>query len=116
MPKGDVSGEDPVPKMFWIMVGGNSLSSPPDWNRFLSMAEERNKVRRDAENEKREFQEASMRAKEDVQAAQRAYKEGFGGGFSAWKQRKREAENGAAGRDGRGRDDQGTERSDGGGE
>ncbi|KAK1688160.1 hypothetical protein BDP55DRAFT_713484 [Colletotrichum godetiae] len=85
------SGDDPVPKMWWIMVGGNSLASSPTWNRLLSMADERNKVRRDAEKEKMDFQEAQKTAKEELERAKKTYKETFGGGVAAWRERNRGA-------------------------
>ncbi|WYZ42988.1 hypothetical protein EsH8_VI_000687 [Colletotrichum jinshuiense] len=108
-------GNDPVPKRFWVMVGGNGLSPPPTWNRLVSMTAERNKVRRDAENETREFQEARKKAKEELEAAKKAYKEAVGGGRAAWGQRKRE-EDADRGGDGTGREGQRTEHPDTGGD
>ncbi|EXF84677.1 hypothetical protein CFIO01_08131 [Colletotrichum fioriniae PJ7] len=80
------TGNDHVPKMWWIMVGGNSLASSPSWNRLLSMTAERNKVRRDAEKEKKDFQKAQKAAKEELKRAKKTYKEKFSGGVTAWRE------------------------------
>ncbi|KAK1725811.1 uncharacterized protein BDZ83DRAFT_751447 [Colletotrichum acutatum] len=85
-------GDDPVPKVWWIMVGGNSLASSPSWNRFLSMTAERNKVRRDAKKEEEDFKEAQKAAKEELERAKKTYEETFGGGETAWRERSRGAE------------------------
>ncbi|OHE90973.1 hypothetical protein CORC01_13717 [Colletotrichum orchidophilum] len=102
MSKQTVSGKDPVPRMWWIMVGGNGLAPPPTWDRFLSITAQRNKVRRDAEKEKRDFKEAQRAVKEELEKAKKTYKEAFGGGLAAWRQRNREAEANSDGTDGNG--------------
>ncbi|KAI3554759.1 hypothetical protein CABS01_05518 [Colletotrichum abscissum] len=91
------SGDNPVPKLWWIMVGGNSLASSPSWNRFLSMTAERNKVSRDAKKEKTGFKEAQKAAKEELERAKKTYKETFAGGVTAWRERSRGAETTANG-------------------
>ncbi|KXH43739.1 hypothetical protein CSIM01_10335 [Colletotrichum simmondsii] len=97
MSQNTLSADDPVPKMWWIMVGGNSLASSPSWNRFLSMTAERNKVSRDAKKEKKEFKEAQKAAKEELERAKKTYKETFAGGVTAWRERSRGAETSANG-------------------
>ncbi|GKT63690.1 hypothetical protein ColTof4_04728 [Colletotrichum tofieldiae] len=99
MPKHAVPGEDPVPKMFWVMVGGNSLSPPPTWDRFLLMTAGRNKVEREARAETKEFKAAQKQAKEELMALKKANKKAFKGGQAAWGQRKREAETNSNGED-----------------
>ncbi|KAF9869811.1 hypothetical protein CkaCkLH20_12728 [Colletotrichum karsti] len=101
MSKNATLGHDPVPRQFWFLVGGNMLSPPPTWDRLVAMTEGRTKVVQDAKNEKREFQEAQRRAKQELAAAKKAYKDSYSGGLAAWKQRKRDAEN-ASGDDGDG--------------
>ncbi|KAK6212984.1 hypothetical protein QIS74_08986 [Colletotrichum tabaci] len=90
MPKNAVSGDKKVPKIFWIMVGGDSLSPPPTWNRFLSMMDKHDKLEREARAGKEEFKIAKKQAKEELEAIIKSNKETFKGGLAAWRQRKRE--------------------------
>ncbi|OHW98722.1 hypothetical protein CSPAE12_02569 [Colletotrichum incanum] len=83
MPKHAVPREDPVPTMFWMMVGGNSLSHPPTWDRLLLMTDERNKVEQEAKAEKKEFKAAKKQAKEELMALKTANKKAFKGGLAA---------------------------------
>ncbi|KDN68678.1 hypothetical protein CSUB01_06312 [Colletotrichum sublineola] len=91
MPKHIITGGDPVPKIFWVLVGGNSLSQPPTWDRFLNMTRERNKVEREAKAEEREFKDAKKQAMAELKAQKKASKEAFKGGLVAWRKRKCEA-------------------------
>ncbi|KAK2027003.1 hypothetical protein LX32DRAFT_654262 [Colletotrichum zoysiae] len=91
MPNHSLAERDPIPKMFWLVVGGNILSPPPTWDRFLRMTGERNRVQREAEAEEKEFKEAKKQAMAELKAQKKASKEAFKGGLVAWRKRKREA-------------------------
>ncbi|KAK1973824.1 hypothetical protein LZ30DRAFT_456372 [Colletotrichum cereale] len=86
-----VFGRDPVLKIFWLMVGGNSLSPPPTWDRFLQMTGERTKVERAAKAEEQEFKKAKKQAMAELKAQKKANKEVFKGGPVAWRKRDLEA-------------------------
>ncbi|KAK1598076.1 uncharacterized protein LY79DRAFT_666381 [Colletotrichum navitas] len=91
MPNHIIAGRDPIPEMFWLMVGGNILSPPPTWDRFLLMAGERVKVQREAKAEEKEFKKAKKQAMAELKAQEKATMEAFKGGLVAWRKRKREA-------------------------
>ncbi|EFQ28707.1 uncharacterized protein GLRG_03851 [Colletotrichum graminicola M1.001] len=99
MPNHIISGRDPIPEMLWLMVGGNILSPPPTWDRFLLMAGERVKVEREAKAEEKEFKEAKKQAMAELKAQEKATKEAFKGGLVAWRKRKHEAKTNSEGED-----------------
>ncbi|GKT39957.1 uncharacterized protein ColSpa_00138 [Colletotrichum spaethianum] len=116
MPKQPVSGEDPVPKLFWLMVGGNFLTPPPTWDRFLLVMDKRNKAERETKAERREFKKAKEQAEKELKALKQANKDAFKGGLAAWRQQKRDAKTNSdeGNENGTGREDRQPENDPGG--